>query len=126
MAVGQKPFEGISAYQTKNKILNTDPLIPDFVDPGLKDLILRLLEKNPQKRLKTYEKVSNHPFFAGFSAEKPPTKPRLNFDSDTYYFDPEFTGMPLQADADFILNDLYTRENSPVSTSTQSSCCIKT
>ena len=58
MAVGQKPFEGISAYQTKNKILNADPLVPEFVDPELKDLIWKLLEKNPLKRLRTYEMVS--------------------------------------------------------------------
>ena len=52
MAVGYKPFEGISAYQTKNLILNSEPEIPENVDPTLKNLIKSLLEKNPEKRLK--------------------------------------------------------------------------
>ena len=52
MAVGYKPFEGISAYQTKNLILNSEPEIPENVDQTLKNLIKSLLEKNPEKRLK--------------------------------------------------------------------------
>jgi serine/threonine protein kinase len=47
MAVGVKPFEGLSSYQIKNSVLNLEPEYPAHVDHRLKDLIQKLLTKNP-------------------------------------------------------------------------------
>jgi serine/threonine protein kinase len=51
MAVGQKPFEGLSYYQTKNSIIGQEPAYPDFLDHNLVDLIKKLLQKKPSLRI---------------------------------------------------------------------------
>ena len=66
-----------------------------------KDIIKKLLEKNPKKRLgakKGIQEIKAHPFFANvnFDAilnkkEKPPFVPELNDKNDLQYFDSEFT-----------------------------------
>jgi alanine-alpha-ketoisovalerate/valine-pyruvate aminotransferase len=52
---------------------------------------------------------------------KVPTKPKLDFDSDTFYFDSKFTQMTLNKEVDFIHEVCMSRDTSPTSTSTQSS-----
>ena len=66
-----------------------------------KDVILKLLEKNPKKRLgaqKGIEEIKNHSFFASIDFDmivnkkiKAPFIPKLSGDTDVQYFDEEFT-----------------------------------
>ena len=137
MAVGVKPFEGLSYYQIKKYILTQQPDFHSTLDPSLIDLLSLLLEKDPSLRINCSSQIRRHPFFSNSSINfeylndpirhlktRVPTKPKLDFDSDTYYFDKKFTKMSL-SEIDFLQSDIYNGENSPTSTSTQSSCCIK-
>ena len=51
MAVGFKPFEGLSSYQIKQRILGQEPEYPGYLDPSLVSLIKELLQKKPENRL---------------------------------------------------------------------------
>jgi serine/threonine protein kinase len=128
MAVGQKPFDGLSYYQIKNSIIGQEPDYPEYLDTQVVDLIKKLLNKNPEKRIQKASQIKNHPFFSKsdlnfellnspdlFTSIEVPHKPKLNFDSETFYFDKKFTAMPL-GEIDFL--DLCNRENSPTSNST--------
>jgi serine/threonine protein kinase len=62
MLTGRSPFGGKSSTQTFERILNQEPIFPSRVDSDAKDLISKLLQKDPQKRIKG-EEVQKHQFF---------------------------------------------------------------
>ncbi|XP_019849481.1 PREDICTED: aurora kinase C-like [Amphimedon queenslandica] len=49
--VGKPPFETVNTQDTYRKIVNVDFKFPSYVSPGAKDLIIKLLKKNPSERL---------------------------------------------------------------------------
>ena len=51
LLTGETPFSGGSAYLTFLKTQEGDYRVPDFVSDDARDLIARLLEKDPTKRL---------------------------------------------------------------------------
>jgi serine/threonine protein kinase len=57
-------FEGNFPFEGRNEIVNDaySPSYHDWQDTSTKDIIQKLLNKNPQQRL-TVEKATKHPFF---------------------------------------------------------------
>ena len=103
--VQKNPFRSQfrSSFQTNSE--KNQPLIPNHVSKTAKDFILKLLTKNPRRRLGTkgLEDVKRHPFFGpdidweaiaqkGVAA---PIKPKIKDEMDTSNFADEFTRLPL-------------------------------
>ena len=72
------------------------------VSDEAKNIIMKLLEKNPGSRLgkKGLSEIKSHPFFGNLNFEslkakklKPPFKPSVPDDDPTKYFDEEYTSM---------------------------------
>ncbi|TRY62694.1 hypothetical protein TCAL_03558 [Tigriopus californicus] len=59
--VGKPPFETNSHTETYKRITNVDIIWPSFVSSGARDLITKLLKKNPDERL-ALDKVLEHPW----------------------------------------------------------------
>lgn len=59
--VGKPPFEEIDKTATYKRIAKVDLKIPSYIDDDAADLIKRLLQKNPYKRLPLKE-LSSHPW----------------------------------------------------------------
>jgi 3-phosphoinositide dependent protein kinase-1 len=64
MLAGRPPFKGGSEYLTFEKILSLDYEFPAGFPPAARDLVERLLVRDPARRL-TIEHIKNHQFFDG-------------------------------------------------------------
>lgn len=62
--VGKPPFEDQSDSALYQRIKTSTPSFPSDLSPLAKDLVLRLLNKNPAERL-TLQQVLSHPWLAG-------------------------------------------------------------
>ncbi|XP_073520080.1 protein kinase C delta type-like [Phyllobates terribilis] len=88
MAAGQSPFyTGSVSKMAYREITKGELEIPSWLNADLKDLIKKLLCKNPQKRLGVCGNIREHPFFTNISWEdlekrraKPPFRPVLEND----------------------------------------------
>lgn len=80
-----------------------DVKFPRNISAEARSLLSGFLEKNPQKRLgggpEDVREIMAHPFFASINWTDlvnkkivPPFKPQVTSDTDTRYFDSEFTG----------------------------------
>lgn len=108
LLTGQSPFsrEGEDSNQSiiSDRIQNEPPNIPEMIEKNAKDLILKLLQKSPNKRLGSIndaEDLKKHPFFKDFDWEKlrdkkylAPIKPRLSGNEDVSQFADDFTKQP--------------------------------
>ncbi|KAG5483113.1 hypothetical protein LSCM4_07331 [Leishmania orientalis] len=63
MLVGRRPFDASTQYLLIKAILEKEPELPDEMDPGAKDLIRKLLVKDPKARIGMKE-IKAHPFLA--------------------------------------------------------------
>ena len=95
MVTGRPPFMNKNHHKLGLLIRQGSLIIPDPVKHGIpmsddiKDLITKLMDKNPDKRLGSNgdaDEVVNHPFFQGFDWEKlmsrqltPPFAPDADF-----------------------------------------------
>jgi serine/threonine-protein kinase 11 len=61
---GRLPFEGGNVFEIGWSILNTRLEIPESASPALRDLLRRMLERDPAKRI-SLEEVRVHRFFEG-------------------------------------------------------------
>ena len=61
MLNGTNPFARTSVEKTYEAIVNFTPVMKDTMDEDAKDLIQRLLEKDPKKRI-TVDDILKHPF----------------------------------------------------------------
>ena len=110
LLTGASPFtvEGDRNTQQdiSHRILNAEPMMPDFLTGDVKDFILRLLVKDPRKRLggdaSDALAVKNHKFFVPsinwddlLRKNIPaPFIPRISTAMDVSNFSEEFTNMP--------------------------------
>lgn len=70
MLTGKQPFYGEDEELLLEMVKDGTVEYPDTLSPGSKDLISKLLERNPKKRY-SLSKVKRHPWFAiGYDAEK--------------------------------------------------------
>ncbi|XP_014486588.1 PREDICTED: ribosomal protein S6 kinase alpha-5-like [Dinoponera quadriceps] len=112
LLTGSSPFtvegESNSQQEISRRILRTEPPMPDYLSPTVRDFIGRLLVKDPRRRLgggpRDANELKEHPFFKNapspFSWEalekrqiKPPFVPRIQHELDTSNFSDEFTKM---------------------------------
>ena len=103
MLCGLPPFYVENLDKMYDLIKNSSVKFPRRVtlSEEAKDLIRKLLEKNPKKRLGSQsgiEEIKKHPFFASINFDavlekkvKAPFIPDLKNDKDVQYFDEEFT-----------------------------------
>jgi len=95
MLSGYLPFKIISGEKISKNIYKKRIKIFKHFSKNAENLIKRLLEYNPKKRLK-YKDIISHPFFKGINWEKierletnPPFIPEINENNLFEYFDSE-------------------------------------
>ncbi|CAF3334972.1 unnamed protein product [Rotaria socialis] len=105
--VGRLPFADSNSQDGLfQKILNHEPAYPAHLSLAALDLIKRFLTKEPTERIgsgiEDGIEVERHPFFKSIPFRlyeekkiEPPFKPDLDSDTDTRYFDSEFTNEPV-------------------------------
>lgn len=63
MATGKPPFDGESIMDLRTRMSSSLPALDDDLDIDLRDLLMGLLESDPEARL-SFEDVRSHPFLA--------------------------------------------------------------
>ena len=102
MATGYPPFYDENTEKMYQAIVYTNPEVPSEVDPDCADLIFRLLEKEPKRRLANFQSFKQHRFFKSYNEEKwnqirnkqikMPWKPDVNMERVLNNFDDAYTG----------------------------------
>ncbi|KAJ1703404.1 hypothetical protein LUZ63_003183 [Rhynchospora breviuscula] len=64
MVLGCYPFLGEGLHDTYDKIVNNPLVVPDHINPLLRDLLERLLCKDPNQRI-TLQEAATHPWVVG-------------------------------------------------------------
>ncbi|XP_055375518.1 RAC serine/threonine-protein kinase isoform X1 [Condylostylus longicornis] len=107
MLIGRLPFYNRDHDVLFMLILLEDVRFPKTISEEAKSLLSGLLVKDPSKRLgggqDDVKEIQVHPFFSSINwtdlVQKkitPPFKPQVTSDTDTRYFDSEFTGESVQ------------------------------
>lgn len=107
LLTGSPPFGGNNHTKIQQNILKQKLQLPYFLGPDAKDLLTRLLRKEPSKRLggttpKDREVLKSHRFFRKIDWRKlekrelePPIQPVITDPELAENFDGEFTDLPL-------------------------------
>ncbi|EDL88987.1 protein kinase C, delta, isoform CRA_a [Rattus norvegicus] len=97
MLIGQSPFHGDDEDELFESIRVDTPHYPRWITKESKDIMEKLFERDPAKRLGVTGNIRLHPFFKTINwnlLEKrkvePPFKPKVKSPSDYSNFDPEF------------------------------------
>lgn len=105
LLTGSSPFRANNDLKIKEKILKSKLVMPYFLSPDAKDLLTRLLRKEPKKRLgasmpKDMHTIKNHRFFRKIDWVKldkrelePPIKPLITDPELAENFSQEFTDL---------------------------------
>lgn len=103
--VGLPPFNADTVQEIFENIHNLRIVWHEEISLEAKDLISKLLEINPEKRLgsKGAEEVKQHPFFADIDwnkilTQEPPFIPKLQDPESVAYFKPRLERFPLNED----------------------------
>lgn len=99
MLTGLPPFYDDDVPTMYKKILQNPLKFPSFLEgTDAQDLLVKLLQKDPTKRLDDAQQIKSHPFFKNIDWKKlldkgyqPPFKPTVNGFLDTSNFDQDFT-----------------------------------
>jgi serine/threonine-protein kinase Psk1 len=107
LLTGSPPFTGNNHAKIQEKILKQKLPLPYFLGPDAKDLLTRLLRKEPKKRLganmpKDLQTIKNHRFFRKINWKKlesrelaPPIQPLITDPELAENFSNEFTDLAL-------------------------------
>ena len=102
MLTGHPPFYSTDRKKMFEDIKSKEIKFYNFHTASIRDLLTKLLEKDPEKRLGEAEAIMKHSFFESIDWEKmlkrelaTPYVPVLKDPTDTSHFDVEQTGIPL-------------------------------
>ncbi|PYH98312.1 serine/threonine protein kinase [Aspergillus ellipticus CBS 707.79] len=107
LLTGSPPFKANNNAKLQEKILKQKLMLPYFLGPDAKDLLIRLLRKEPSKRLgyhmpKDLQTIKNHRFFRKIDWKAlerrevaPPINPVVTDPALAENFSADFTGLPL-------------------------------
>lgn len=107
LITGKPPFAAPNHKKTQEKIVRGKLAFPYFMSPDAKDLMTKLLRKEPQKRLgfegkKDFAKIKQHRFFRAIDWKRlekremePPIQPLITDPELAENFAPEFTDLAL-------------------------------
>lgn len=105
MLTGLPPFYTRDREKLFDRIKRGELSYPSYITPDAKDLLQRLISRNPDKRLGGAgggEEVKAQKFFKDMDwaalferRVTPPFKPNISQDGDVKYFDKEFLNMPV-------------------------------
>ena len=105
LLTGSSPFRANNDAKVREKILKSKLVLPYFLSSDAKDLLTRLLRKEPKKRLgatmpKDMHAIKNHRFFRKIDWKalenrelEPPIKPLITDPELAENFSPEFTDL---------------------------------
>ena len=105
LLTGSSPFRANNDMKIKEKIVKAKLVLPYFLSPDAKDLLTRLLRKEPKKRLgacmpKDMQSIKGHRFFRKIQWDKlekremeAPIKPLITDPELAENFSPEFTDL---------------------------------
>ncbi|XP_075698356.1 ribosomal protein S6 kinase beta-2 [Rhinoderma darwinii] len=102
MLTGSPPFTGNNRKKIIDKIFKGKPYFPPYLTPDARDLLKKLLKKNPAQRLGSGQAdvadIQKHQFFRHIHWEdllqckmEPPYKPNLRSEDDASHFGSHFT-----------------------------------
>jgi len=111
MLTGLPPFYSRNRETMFDKIMKAELTFPPFMSPAAKDLLSKLLVRDPKSRLGSGERdaqeLKEHPFFAdvdwtnlALGRVPAPWTPTVAGSLDTSLFDQEFTSMPTVSPGD--------------------------
>ncbi|CAM1506973.1 Fc.00g066140.m01.CDS01 [Cosmosporella sp. VM-42] len=107
LMTGNPPFRGQNHAKIQDNIVKQKLVLPYFLSPDAKDLLTRLLRKDPKKRLganmpKDLQTMKKHRFFRKIDWKKlaarelePPIQPMITDPELAENFAPEFTDLSL-------------------------------
>lgn len=103
MLIGMPPFYDENENEMYRMVIKDEVDFPSYVSAQARDLIINLLNKNPDERLGSgeddYKAIQQHPFFCKLNFDdvlnkntQPEWVPDIKEETDTSNFDTEFTG----------------------------------
>lgn len=105
MMTGKPPFTGRTHVKIQEKILKAKPNIPFYLSQDARDILNKLLQKNPAKRLPVddcWEQFQKHRFFrkvdwnaVQLQSAMPPVIPVISDPALAENFSPDFTSMKM-------------------------------
>jgi len=102
MLSGLPPFYSTDRQVLFHNIRNNEVQFAKFHDTVTRDLIVRLLAKDPRARLADPEEIMNHQFFAKIDWQRmlarkctTPYKPEVQGPLDVRHFEAEYTNKPI-------------------------------
>jgi len=103
MLTGLPPFYSQDVQQMYSKIMTAKVKYPEHISENAKDLLQKLLVRDPEKRLTDPEQIKAHPWFSVIDWDRlvdkqitPPFIPPVKDASDIRMVDPEFTSIDVE------------------------------